>query len=81
MSKIDFNVPDLNERNPSPVRLDTNVLAGFKRAMRLGQQRLAMDYLNEVLDVLIAAVENDTPAVVAEEKPKKAPAKVVEAEA
>ena len=60
MSKISFEVPNINEKYKQGIRLETNVLRGFKLSMRNGQQRQALDYLNEVLDILISEVDKCT---------------------
>lgn len=62
MSKINFEVPNMNEKYKQGIRLDTNVLRGFKTSLRNGQQRQALDYFNEVLDILIRRVEECGPA-------------------
>lgn len=57
MSKLNFEIPDINEKN-NMTNLNTNVLKGFEQAIKLGQQRLALEYLNEILPILIAGIED-----------------------
>lgn len=65
MSK-NFIVENINKPNQI-FNLDTDVMAGFKKAVNNGQSRLAFEYLTYIIDILA----EDTPTEVAEAQPKQ----------
>lgn len=77
---VDFSISSdaLNKSN-TPYVMAANSLEGFKRATSMGQHRLAFDYLNLVIDKLIAEIDSLKAAQAPAEPAKAVKAKTTEA--